>query len=226
MTIQYTVHEFLMRYTILQSMHKVLASISILVTAIALGVSDAYFMEGGLPKAVLPDTPLSEQAQQNPANPPTQQASESSSQISVRKAGGPDVRQTIATFGMEIQESDELTILRTVIPATESTVYEHVLLLDGDRAGLIAWTESPKVKQFFLALKDALHASFSPHVKDLLDETQRIPGKPPRNFLTFFDAGLSSERIVFLRVRERLYEIRIAEGKDAVMFELVDALTQ
>ncbi len=215
-----------MRYATLQSMHKALASTGILMAAVALGVSDALFVEGGLPKAVLPDTPLSEQAQQNPANPPADQASTSSSAIGVRKASGPDVLSTIATFGLEIQESDELTILRTVIPTTESTVYEHVLLRGGDRAGLIAWTETPKVKQFFLALKDALHASFSPHVKDLLDETQRIPGKPPRNFLTFFDEGLSSERIVFLRVRERLYEIRIAEGNDDVMFELVDALTQ
>lgn len=221
-----------MRYTMLQSMHKALPSIGILVLAIGLGVADALFVEGGLPKAVLPDTPLSGQTLQNPANPSVEQAgtspagSESSSATGVRKASGPDVLLTIAAFGMEIQESDELTILRTVIPATESKVYEHVLLRGGDRAGLIAWTETPKVKQFFLALKDALHASFSPHVKDLLDESQRIPGKPPRNFLTFFDEGLSSERIVFLRVRERLYEIRIAEGNDDVMFKLVDALTQ
>jgi hypothetical protein len=206
-------------------MHKALTSTGILFIAIGLGVSDAYFMEGGLPKAVLPDAPYASNSPQTDQSASINGAA-SSVAIGVRKASGPDVLQTIATFGMEIQESDELTILRTVIPVTESTVNQHVLLLDGDRAGLIAWTESPKVKQFFLALKDALHASFSPHVKDLLDETQRIPGKPPRNFLTFFDEGLSSERIVFLRVRERLYEIRIVEGRDDVMFELVDALTE
>jgi hypothetical protein len=217
-------------------MYKAIASVGILFVAIGLGVSDALFVEGGLPKAVLPDTPYVDNAAQSLGNtqdnpPQTDQPSSdsgttSSVAVGVRKASGPDVLKTIATFQMEIQESDELTILRTVIPEAVATVHEYVLLIDGDRAGLIAWTDSPKVKQFFLALKEALHASFSPHVRDLLDESQRIPGKPPRNFLTFFDEGLSSERIVFLRVRERLYELRIVEGNDDVMFELVDALTQ
>jgi hypothetical protein len=139
---------------------------------------------------------------------------------------GPEVEKIIVDLGFEMLPSDELSILRTVIPAAEATVEQHVLLTNGDRAGLVAWTESPKVKQYFLALKEALHASFSPHVQDLVDEMQRIPGKPPRNFLTFFDEGLSPERIVFLRVRERLYEIHVREGSDDIMFALVDALTQ
>jgi hypothetical protein len=37
---------------------------------------------------------------------------------------------------------------------------------------------------------------------------------------------LSPERLVFLRVRERLYEIRIAAGRDAEMFAMIEELTQ
>ena len=146
--------------------------------------------------------------------------------MGIKKATGPDVLLTLTRLGFEIERSSELTILRTVIPEGAAEVNTYALLLNGDRAGLIAWTESAEVKNYFLALKEALHASFSPRVKDLLDETQRIPGKPPRNFLSFLDEGLSPERLVFLRVRERLYEIRITEGNDETIFRAVDALTQ
>lgn len=222
------------------NMSKTLVSAGILILMIALGTTDALLIEGGLPKEVLPDEPYASEtpqpldnAQDRPqqtssiAEANTSSASEStSSPAGVRKAMGPDVLSTLARLGLEVEASDELTILRTVIPAQEAHVEVHVLLRNGDRAGLIAWTESPQVKNYFLALKEALHASFSPHVQDLLDETQRLPGKPPRNFLTFLDEGLSAERLIFLRVRERLYEIRIAEGNDEAMFQLLEELTQ
>lgn len=213
-------------------MSKLLASAGILALMVLLGTTDALLIEGGLPKEGLSDEPVVSEHPQ-----PSQSSSNESAMIGshestpsswtgVRKATGPDVLVALSALGFEVALSDELTILRTVIPTQEANVSVRVLLLDGDRAGLIAWTESSQVKNYFLALKEALHASFSPRVKDLLDETQRLPGKPPRNFLTFFDEGLSSERIVFLRVRERLYEIRIAEGNDAEMFGLVEELTQ
>lgn len=215
-------------------MPKILTSLGILVLIIALGAADAILMEGGLPKPVLLDEPYaqtessasSEPATRNPQPSSVEGESSSSSVTGIKKAMGPDVLLTLTKLGFEIQASDELTILRTVIPAQEAEVSTFVLLLNGDRSGLIAWTESANVKNYFLALKEALHASFSPRVKDLLDETQRLPGKPPRNFLTFLDEGLSPERLVFLRVRERLYEIRIAEGGDEAMFQLVEELTQ
>jgi hypothetical protein len=142
------------------------------------------------------------------------------------KITGPDVLATIAQLGFTPQETTELSILRTVVPQQEAMVESHVLLKNGDRAGLIAWVESADVKNYYLALKEALHSSFSPEVRDLLDETQQQPGRPTRNLLTFLDPGLSSERIVFVRVRERLYELHVAPGNDDVLFELVEALTQ
>lgn len=146
--------------------------------------------------------------------------------MAIRKIQGPDVAMVLERFALTTTTNDELSILRTVIPVQQDTVHTLILLQNEDRAGAISWTESIHVKNYFLALKEALHASFSPRVKDLIDETQMIPGKPPRNFLTFFDEGISAERMVFLRVRERLYEIRIAEGHDELMFKLIDALTE
>lgn len=142
------------------------------------------------------------------------------------KITGPDVGATIAQVGFTAQDTTELSILRTVVPQQEATVHSQVLLKNGDRAGLIAWVESADVKDYYLALKEALHSSFSTQVRDLLDETQQQPGRPTRNLLTFLDPGLSSERIVFVRVRERLYELHVAPGKDDLLFELVEALTQ
>lgn len=142
----------------------------------------------------------------------------------VSKSGGPDVAETLAVLGLEQREEQETSLLRRVLPQT-IPVQGFALLKDGDRVGALAWAETPDVKTYFLALKEALHASFTPQVKDLVDETHRREGKPVRNFLTFSDAGIASERMVFIRVRERLYEFRIAEGKETAMFELIEALT-
>ena len=143
----------------------------------------------------------------------------------VKKISGPNVDEVLAEMEFTVRETSESMLLSQVIQEDGSKVTEVALLKDGDRAGVLAWTESPKVKIYYLALKEALHSSFTPAVTDLVDETQRIEGKPPRNFLTFMDTGISEERIVFMRVRERLYEIHIAKNSDDVVFELIDLLT-
>jgi len=96
---------------------------------------------------------------------------------------------------------------------------------DGDRIGLIAWADSPQVKIYLLALKEALHSTFSPEMRDLVDEAQEREGKALRNLLTFLDPAINEERVVFIRIRERLYEFHVAEGKDAVVFDLIETLT-
>jgi len=143
-----------------------------------------------------------------------------------RKQEGTDVGRVLAENGFVFQEVKEPIFLSKIIPNTEAQVTGAVLMKDDDRAGIIAWADSSKVKIYFLALKEALHGSFTTAIKDLVDETQRREGKPTRNFLTFLDTGISEERIVFVRVRERLYEIHIAEGKDKMMFKLIDTLTE
>jgi len=77
-----------------------------------------------------------------------------------------------------------------------------------------------------LALKEALHTTFSPEMRDLVDEVQTREGRPPRNLLTFLDPAINSERVVFIRVRERLYEFHIAPGRDDSIYDLIESLTQ
>lgn len=146
--------------------------------------------------------------------------------IGVTKQGGPDVVLLARSEQLAVQDTDDIFLITEIIPPAESMVESRVILKDNDRAGAIAWVDSPKVKIYFLALKEALHSSFTPAVRDLKDQTERLENRPPRNVLTFIDPGISEERLIFVRIRERLYEIRIAEGKDDVMQEFIERLTQ
>lgn len=140
------------------------------------------------------------------------------------KKSGTDPLAIVSQLNFTAEETDQRSLLSAVVKEP-SLVTTRVLLQDGDRAGLLAWIETPNVKEVFLVLKDSLATLFSPEVRDLLDEMQAPEGKPPRNFLTFLDPALSEERFVFVRVRERLYEFHIAPGKDEAMYKLVEALT-
>lgn len=141
------------------------------------------------------------------------------------KKRSPNVPEVLTAQGFVTQEANEPLFLPQVITDQNILIQTGILLKDGDRAGVIAWTETQNVKLYFRALKEALHSYFTPAISDLIDETQRIPGLPPRNFLTFLDPGISEERIVFIRIRDRLYEAHIAKGKEEVMFGLLDALS-
>ena len=142
----------------------------------------------------------------------------------VVKKSGVDPQTIAAQLNFTMEETSQKSLLSAVV-RDPSLVTTRILLLDGDRAGLLAWIETPDVKQVFLVLKDSLATLFSPEVRDLLDEVQSPPGKAPRNFLTFLDPQLSEERFVFVRIRERLYEFHIAPGKDEAMYRLMEALT-
>ena len=143
----------------------------------------------------------------------------------VIKKRSPKVREIATVRGFVLQDTRDALFLPQVVPQDKATIETAVLLKDGDRAGVIAWTEGSDVKLYFRALKEALHSFFTPAITDLVDEMQRQDGRPPRNFLTFLDAGISEERIVFVRVRDRLYEVHIAGGKEEEMFGLLDALS-
>lgn len=143
----------------------------------------------------------------------------------VRKQEGPKIETILGQTGWEFKAIKEPLFLSKIIPPEESQVTGTVLLKNGDRIGAIAWVESPKIKLYFIALKEALHSSFTPEIKDLVDETQHREGKPPRNLLTFLDTGINEERIVFVRVRSRLFEIHIADGNKKALFDLIDKLT-
>ena len=207
-------------------------TIGLVAVLLVLGIADAVLTGDRVFSSVAED-PAEERREPVEISIASSTASESAQSSSVagtkkgqRRVQAPDVEQTIAQLGFEMQDTNELMLMRTVISQEEATVHSAVLLKDGDRAGVIAWTESPKVKIYFLGLKEALHVSFSSAITDLIDETQRPQGRPVRNMLSFFDPGISEERLVFVRVRDRLYEVHSASGADEVVFELIEALSR
>lgn len=142
----------------------------------------------------------------------------------VRKNPGPDIEAVITQNGLTSSKSSDLSLLSQVVTGDEK-VESRAILSNGDRAGSVTWVQSGDVKTIFISLKEALLGSFSSGVQDLRDETLQEPEKPVRNILTFFDPSLSEERIVFVRVRERLYEFHIGTGKDETMNGLIEGLT-
>lgn len=144
--------------------------------------------------------------------------------VGVRKQNGPDVAGAIATAGFTTTDTNDLSFLAQ-IAGSGAEIKALAILKNGDRAGSVTWIESPKVKNYFIALKEALLSAFSPQMKDLKDQTLEGPDVPVRNYLTFMDPSLSAERLVFIRVRERLYEFHIANGKEDIMNTLIDTMT-
>lgn len=142
----------------------------------------------------------------------------------VKKNSGPVVAEVLTELQLQSTDSNDLTLLAQVVN-DGTPVASLTVLHEGDRAGTVTWVESPRVKDMFIALKEALLAAFSPEVRDLKDQTLQEADKPVRNILTFVDPALSDERIVFVRVRERLYEFHITEGKEDPMNALIDGLT-
>lgn len=200
----------------MSSQSKLLVTAAFLLCLVGIGSADALFTRNLTMLPSLGDTP--EVTLPLPSEEPTPDGG------GIAKQSGPNMVEVLQALGIEQSQTEETSIIRRVIPE-EMPVQTIVLLKDGDRIGMVSWAESPLVKTYFLALKEALHTSFTAQMTDLVDETQRPEGKPVRNFLTFLDPGLSPERLVFIRVRERMYEFHIGEGKDAEMFLLVDALT-
>lgn len=143
----------------------------------------------------------------------------------VAKHSGPDVAATIEHLGFQTEATTEMSLIEQVIQ-DKTAVLGRSILKDGDRAGSVTWVESLEVKTIFNALKESLLPAFSPHVTDLQDRTEAKPGQPVRNILTFYDPGLSEERLAFVRVRERLYEFHIAKGKEEVMMKMIEEVTK
>lgn len=140
----------------------------------------------------------------------------------VAKSSGPAVQTVMTEAGLEVTASEEPTFLSQIISKGLTSV---AVLKGGDRAGSATWIESPDVKNSFIALKDGLLESFSAGLRDLKDTTEQEPGHPVRNILRFTDPALSDEELVFVRVRERLFEFHIAPGSEETMEGLIDALT-
>ncbi|MEQ1771939.1 MAG: hypothetical protein ABL879_19115 [Devosia sp.] len=145
--------------------------------------------------------------------------------VSTKKASGINVEEVLAKLQLVTQQTNEASFVQLTAPDA-SKVKTYVLLRNNDRAFLFSWMESDDVKSIFAGLKQALQEQFSGKVTDLIDETRSQAGGPPVDYLTFKDPALSAERIVFLRVRTRLYEIHIAANGEALVDQLVTELSK
>ena len=143
----------------------------------------------------------------------------------IPKQTGPDIKTIVGTQGLTVLASSEEQLLAKVLPPG-TPMESYVLLQNNDRLATIASVDDPDVRQWLLKLKVVLQASFSPGLRDLIDERQTETGKPPRDILSFFDPSIRSDRVVIVRVRHRLYEFHVTEGKEPVVNGLVDALTE
>ena len=191
-----------------------------LVVLLILGTADALLTRN---LTVWPEEQAT--AMQDSGQPTAATTSAADTGGGVAKQNGPDILTVLKAHGITAMENKEKGIIDRVI-AGRAPVFSWAMMKDRDRLGFLSVAESPEIKVIFLALKEALQSSFSPNIKDLLDEAQNRSGKPPRNFLSFLDPAISEERIVFVRVRERLYEVHIAPGKDKEVFDVVDALSE
>ncbi len=192
----------------MNSSSKATATAVFVLVLLGLGVTDAVVNRASLPTVWTAS---------NTAN-------SASSRTGVVRSNGPDVFDVLNQQTVVTESTQETSLLRRVIPDSVA-VESRVLLKGNDRIAFFSWVESPDVKEYFTALKEALHASFSKDVRDLIDETQEQEGKPIRNVLSFYDPAIHEDRLLFVRVRQRMYEFHVAADKEPQVQELMDALT-
>ncbi len=153
-------------------------------------------------------------------------ASSQAAAVGIAKNSGPTLAQVAASQNVKLTANTKEATLFGDIFADRAKPVSQVILKDGDRAGSVTVVTSPQVKILFVSLKEALLGKFSSRISGLKDETLQENGRPVRNILQFTDPAISEEKIVIVRVRENLYEIRMAKGKEQVMESLMDALTR
>lgn len=145
--------------------------------------------------------------------------------VSTKKQSGIDVTTTLSSLQLIPEPTNESGFLGFM--ATGKAVVEtHVLIRNNDRAFLFSWIDSNDAKSIFSSLKQELSEQFSGKMTDLIDTTKTGDSGPPVDILSFTDPTLSAERVMFLRVRTRLYEIHIAENGEDMLDSLVAALSQ
>jgi hypothetical protein len=145
--------------------------------------------------------------------------------VSLKKQSGPVVETILSSLQLIPTETKEASLIQLTSPK-ETSVHTVVLLTNNDRVALFSWLESDDVKTLFSALKQSLQEQFSPQVTELMDETRTQQNGPPFDILSFLDPSISSEKVIFLRVRTRLYEFHIAKEKEEMIQGLMEALSK
>jgi len=144
---------------------------------------------------------------------------------STQKKSGPDPSAIFQSMDLTPEETNEKSLIG-LAAAGLAEAESVVLLRDNDRAFFFSHIQSGNVKKILGALKLALQEEFSADLKDLVDETRTPDDGPPVDYLSFLDPAISSERIVFLRVRDRLFELHIAENGQSMIDDLLADLSK
>lgn len=144
---------------------------------------------------------------------------------STKKAGGANIEAVLQQFNLTQTQTSEASFLFLTTP-NQPTLKTTALLLNNDRAFLFSWLESADAKTILRGLKTALQEQFSGKLSDLVDETRTPANGPVVDYLSFFDPALSPEKVVFLRVRNRLYEIHVAKNGEGLVEQLVADLSR
>lgn len=137
----------------------------------------------------------------------------------------PDVFAVLQSFAIETSYTEKASLLARIIPAN-TPLTSRVLLQNDEGLGFFAYVQSPDVRAYFAALKDALHQSFSKDVRNVVDIVEAPENRPIRNVLSFTDPSLSDDTIILMRVRERLYEFHVPQAKEPVIRALIEKLTE
>lgn len=185
---------------------KILTTIGYLTLLIGLGITDATFTSG---LTIYPRN--------------TYEVNRS--ETGVARKRDPEVFSVLQSLSIETSQTQKVSLLSRIAPP-DVVVTSRVLLQDNEGLGYFAFVQSPDVRAIFAALKDSLLQSFSKDVHDVVDVVEAPEGRPIRNVLGFSDPSLSKDKIILVRVRERLYEFHVPEGKEPVVRVLIDRLTE
>lgn len=145
--------------------------------------------------------------------------------VSTKKAQGQSVEEILKKLDLIAEDTTEKSFLTFLVPE-KSNVQTSILLKNNDRAFLFSWVEDDNIKPLFNGLKQALSEQFSAKLTDLIDITKTSDAGPIVDILSFFDPEMSPEKITFLRIRNRLYEIHTAANGTNTLDALIEALSQ
>jgi|GEM_PF-6544618 len=144
---------------------------------------------------------------------------------STSKIAGADLGAVFSTLQLIPKETSEKSLI-ALASAGLAESESNVLLRNNDRAFFFSVITGSSVKKVMAALKQALQEQFSANLTDLRDETITSPTGPPVDLLSFTDPNISKEPLLFLRVRDKLYELHIAENGKELLEPLVRELSK
>ncbi len=198
-------------------------STALVIVLLAIGGADFWFKER--PQHLPPQASSSSSASSIDSSSGN---ASSSSHAPVRKGVSKQalisIDEIMQGIGVTMQTTQEKSLLERINPSTSTTVQTKILLKDNDRAALFAWMDTPDAKTIFFALKQSLLPSLSPQTTDLIDQTVEPEDGPPYDLLSFTDPALSSGKLVFVRVRTRLFLLEVSPDKESAMRAVLDAL--